>query len=70
MKHDLTTETWQEDTGCPISIILAATSDGGARGQGGRQLSTRDTLPSLALAAGRSIHRYGCCCGRRRQRRP
>ena len=29
MKHDLTTETWQDDTGCPISIILAATSDVG-----------------------------------------
>jgi hypothetical protein len=28
MKHDLTTGTWQDDTGCPISIILAATSDG------------------------------------------
>jgi len=27
MKHDLTTGTWQEDTGCPISIILATTSD-------------------------------------------
>ena len=28
MKHDLTTGTWQDDTGCPISIVLAATSDG------------------------------------------
>jgi hypothetical protein len=27
MKHDLTTGTWQDDTGCPISIILVATSD-------------------------------------------
>jgi len=27
MKHDLTTGTWQDDTGCPMSIILAATSD-------------------------------------------
>jgi len=27
MKHDLTTGTWQADTGCPISIVLAATSD-------------------------------------------
>ena len=27
MKHDLTTGAWQDDTGCPISIILAATSD-------------------------------------------
>ena len=27
MKHDLTTGTWQDDTGCPISIVLAATSD-------------------------------------------
>ena len=26
MKDDLTTGTWQNDTGCPISIILAATS--------------------------------------------
>ena len=28
MKHDLTTGTWQDDTGCPISIIFVATSDG------------------------------------------
>jgi len=27
MKHDLTTGTRQDDTGCPISIILATTSD-------------------------------------------
>ena len=27
MKHDLTTGTWQDDIGCPISIILATTSD-------------------------------------------
>jgi len=27
MKHDLTTGTWQDDTGCPVSIILAASSD-------------------------------------------
>jgi len=27
MKHDLTTGTWQDDTGCPISIILDTTSD-------------------------------------------
>ena len=27
MKHDLTTGTWQDDTGCPISIILVSTSD-------------------------------------------
>jgi CCR4-NOT transcriptional regulation complex NOT5 subunit len=27
VKHDLTTGTWQDDTGCPISIVLAATSD-------------------------------------------
>jgi len=27
MKHDLTTGTWQDDNGCPISIVLAATSD-------------------------------------------
>jgi len=34
MKHDLTTGTWQDDTGCPISIsiILAATSDEGDLG--------------------------------------
>jgi len=43
---------------------------GGARGRGGRHSSTRDTLSSLALAAGRSIHRHGCRCGRRHQRRP
>jgi len=30
MKHDLTTGTWQDDTGCPISIVLAATSDVGS----------------------------------------
>jgi len=29
MKHDLTTGTWQDDTGCPISIILVSTSDEG-----------------------------------------
>ena len=27
MKHGLTTGTCQDDTGCPISIVLAATSD-------------------------------------------
>ena len=27
MKHDLTTGTWQDDTGCPIRIILVTTSD-------------------------------------------
>ena len=27
MKHDLTTGTWQDDTGCPIIIILVTTSD-------------------------------------------
>jgi hypothetical protein len=27
MKYDLTTGTWQDDTGCPISIILVSTSD-------------------------------------------
>jgi hypothetical protein len=27
MKHDLTTGTWQDDTGCPISIILVSISD-------------------------------------------
>ena len=32
MKHDLTTGTWQDDTGCPISIVLAATSDVGREG--------------------------------------
>ncbi len=32
LKHDLTTGTWQDDTGCPISIILVSTSDGGRRG--------------------------------------
>jgi len=29
MKHDPTTGTWQDDTGCPISIILVSTSDVG-----------------------------------------
>ena len=32
MKHDLTTGTWQDGTGCPISIILAATTSD-VRGQ-------------------------------------
>ncbi len=36
MKHDLTTGTWQDDTGCPISIILVTTSDGGEREANGR----------------------------------
>jgi hypothetical protein len=26
MKYELTTGTWQDDTGCPISIILVTTS--------------------------------------------
>ena len=43
---------------------------GEARGRGGRHSSTRDTLSSSALAAGRSMHHHGCCCGRRCQRRP
>ncbi len=34
MKHDLTTGTWQDDTGCPISIVLAATSDEGKQKSG------------------------------------
>jgi hypothetical protein len=29
MKNDLTTGAWQHDIGCPISIILLSTSDGG-----------------------------------------
>jgi hypothetical protein len=29
MKYELTTGTWQDDTGCPISIILVTTSDVG-----------------------------------------
>ena len=39
MKHDLTTGTWQDDTGCPISIVLAATSD----------VPGRNKRPSLLL---------------------
>ena len=35
MKKDLTTGTWQDDTGCPISIILVSTSDGGDRQKSG-----------------------------------
>ncbi len=33
MKHDLTTGTWQDDTGtgCPIRIILVSTSDDGGK---------------------------------------
>jgi len=27
MKHDLTTGTWQDNNGCPISIIMVTTSD-------------------------------------------
>ena len=38
MKHDLTTGTWQDDTGCPISIILVSTSD--AQSQRRRQSRT------------------------------
>ena len=44
MKHDLTTGTWQDDTGCPISIILVATSDGG-------YLVSAETRQSLYEAA-------------------
>jgi hypothetical protein len=33
MKQDLTTGTWQDDTGCPISIILVSTSDVDNNGQ-------------------------------------
>ena len=43
MKHDLTTGAWQDDTGCPISIILAATSDDG-RPCGGKFCGS--TLPA------------------------
>jgi hypothetical protein len=32
MKHDLTTGTWQDNTGCPISIILVTTSDAAVLG--------------------------------------
>ena len=31
MKHDLTTGIWQDDTKCPISIILVTTSDAAPR---------------------------------------
>jgi hypothetical protein len=43
MKHDLTTGTRQEDTGCPISIVLAATSD-----ESRYSYSTENWLTSLA----------------------
>ena len=54
MKHDLTTGTWQDDTGCPISIVLAATSDAaGAVGQRwmvvGTQLFAAMCLPLPSL---------------------
>ena len=43
MKHDLTTGTWQDDTGCPISIILAATSDAGDKTTGGTMTARGST---------------------------
>ncbi len=32
MKNDLTAGAWQHDIGCPISITLLSTSDGGSPG--------------------------------------
>ena len=49
MKHDLTTGTWQDDTGCPISIILVSTSDVGRF-----EFTGNCTLPSAA-----SVHGMG-----------
>ena len=42
MKHDLTTGTWQDDTGCPISFVLAATSDDRTACGGERKISSQD----------------------------
>ena len=47
MKHDLTTGTWQDDTGCPISIILATTSDVGTAV--GSTLARHQTPPTPVL---------------------
>jgi hypothetical protein len=44
MKYELTTGTWQDDTGCPISIILVTTSDG--------QANLKESLKSKELATG------------------
>ena len=56
MKHDLTTGTWQDDTGCPISIILVATSDD--------PVNLRRPAPSQSLLPPSRLRR-----GRRRRRR-
>ena len=51
MKHDLTTGTWQNDTGCPISIILVTTSDVIEVGRGSKAVSTnRETRKRAAVA--------------------
>ena len=47
MKHDLTTGTWQDDTGCPISIILATTSDVGTAV--GSTLARHQTPPPVLV---------------------
>jgi len=50
MKHDLTPGTWQDDTGDPISIILAATSDEGIKTPAGQILPRICTLLNGAAA--------------------
>ena len=49
MKHDLTTGTWQDDTGCPISIVLVATSDV-AKGQYHAETAPPSNLPLQGLS--------------------
>jgi len=47
MKHDLTTGTWRDDTGCPISIILATTSDARREVLRTDRGGQRDTVPVI-----------------------
>ncbi len=56
MKQDLTTGTWQDDTGCPISIILVSTSDGAYLIGLSRYGAISATVQSLASLA----HNYLC----------
>jgi hypothetical protein len=48
MKKDLTTGTWQDDTGCPISIILVSTSDGVRVANGRPECSVASATLALA----------------------
>jgi len=61
MKHDLTTWTWQDDTGCPISIVLAATSDAysGESAAGIENLRVRGRLlAAAAMVTPKRAHGY------------